>query len=314
MLTINIPYNHRIMHITLRQLKVFEAVARLGSFTRAAEELHLTQPAVSMQIRQLEESVGLPLFEQLGKKIYLTLAGQEMHHYCRAIAQQLDEVDRVMAEMKGLQRGRLMIAVASTANYFAPRLLATFSQRYPQATISLDVTNREGLLNHLDANDIDLVIMGRPPEGLDLVAEPFTENPLVVIAAPSHPLVKTAHIPLERLQQETFVVRERGSGTRTAMERFFTEKGVHLTTGMEMSSNEAIKQAVQAGLGLGIVSIHTLELELETKRLAILDVESFPILRHWYVVHRQGKRLSPVAQQFKEFVLKEARGLLKVPG
>ena len=292
-------------------MKVFEAVARLGSYTRASEELHLTQPAVSMQIKQLEENAGLPLFEQLGKKIYLTQAGQEMHHYCRAIAQQLDEVDKVMADMKGVKRGRLVVAVASTANYFAARLLATFSQRYPEVTISLDVTNREGLLEHLDANDIDMVIMGRPPEGLDLVAEPFTENPLVVIAAPTHPLVATERIPLEWLQQETFVVREQGSGTRTAMERFFAEKRVRLSTGMEMSSNEAIKQAVQAGLGLGIVSIHTLQLELETKRLAVLDVEFFPILRHWYVVHRQGKRLSPAAQLFKEFVTREARALLQ---
>lgn len=298
----------------MRQIKVFEAVARLGSYTRAAEELHLTQPAVSMQVKQLEENAGLPLFEQLGKKIYLTLAGEEMQHYCRAISQQLEEVDRVMAEIKGVKRGRLVIAVASTANYFAPRLLATFSHRYPEATISLDVTNREGLLAHLDNNDTDLVIMGRPPAGLDLVAEPFTENPLVVIAPPDHPLVPAERIPLEWLQQETFVVREQGSGTRTAMERFFAEKGVRLSTGMEMSSNEAIKQAVQAGLGLGIVSIHTLELELEIRRLAVLDVESFPILRHWYVVHRQGKRLSPVAQRFKAFVIEEARQLLPVPG
>ena len=214
------------MHLTLRQMKVFEAVARLGSYTRAAEELHLTQPAVSMQIKQLEENAGLPLFEQLGKKIYLTQAGQEMHHYSRAIAQQLDEVDKVMADMKGVKRGRLVIAVASTANYFAARLLATFSQRYPEVTISLDVTNREGLLEHLDANDIDMVIMGRPPEGLDLVAEPFTENPLVVIAATNHPLVAAEHIPLEWLQQETFVVREQGSGTRTAMERFWSKSPI----------------------------------------------------------------------------------------
>lgn len=302
------------MHITLRQLKVFEAVARLASYTRAAEELHLTQPAVSMQIKQLEGSAGLPLFEQLGKKIYLTEAGRELYHYSRAISQQLDEADRVMAEMKGMRRGRLAVAVASTANYFAARLLAVFNQRHADATIILEVTNREGLLQHLDANDIDLAIMGRPPEKLDLVAEPFMENPLVIIASPSHPLARMKKIPLARIQQETFVVREQGSGTRIAMERFFAEQGVQLSTGMEMSSNEAIKQAVQAGLGLGIVSIHTLELELETRRLQVLDVESFPILRHWYVVHRQGKRLSPVAQIFKEFVIKEARGLLKVPG
>jgi len=302
------------MHITLRQLKVFEAVARLASYTRAAEELHLTQPAVSMQIKQLEGGAGLPLFEQLGKKIYLTEAGRELYHYSRAISQQLDEADRVMAEMKGVRRGRLTVAVASTANYFAARLLAVFNQRHADATIILEVTNREGLLQHLDVNDIDLAIMGRPPEKLDLVAEPFMENPLVIIASPSHPLARMKKIPLARIQQETFVVREQGSGTRIAMERFFAEQGVQLSTGMEMSSNEAIKQAVQAGLGLGIVSIHTLELELETRRLQVLDVESFPILRHWYVVHRQGKRLSPVAQIFKEFVIKEARGLLKVPG
>jgi DNA-binding transcriptional LysR family regulator len=176
------------------------------------------------------------------------------------------------------------------------------------------VTNRESLLRQLESNEKDLVIMGKPPEGLDLVAEPFMENPLVIIAAPNHALVGKKKIPLKRIQQETFVVREHGSGTRIAMERFFSEHGVDITKGMEMSSNEAIKQAVQAGLGLGIVSIHTLELELEAKRLAVLDVQSFPILRHWYVVHRAGKRLSPVAQVFKEFILKEAGKLLQVPG
>lgn len=300
------------MNVTLRQLQVFESVARNSSYTRAAEELHLTQPAVSMQIKQLEDSLGLPLFEQLGKKIYLTEAGREMYHYARAIAQQLREAEGVLESLKGVKRGRLEVAVASTANYFATRLLAAFSQRYENTTISLDVTNREGLLKHLDANDVDLVIMGQPPEGLDLVVEPFMKNPLVVIASPNHALAKKKKIPLQRLQQETFVVRELGSGTRTAMERFFTEKGIQLSTGMDMSSNEAIKQAVQAGLGLGIVSIHTLEPELEVGRLVVLDVQSFPIMRHWYVVHRLGKRLSPVAQVFKDFVLHEAHRMVQV--
>ncbi|HHM05668.1 MAG TPA: LysR family transcriptional regulator [Gammaproteobacteria bacterium] len=300
------------MNITLRQLKVFEAVARNTSFTRAAEELHLTQPAVSMQVKQLEEHVGLALFEQLGKKIFLTSAGQEMYYYSRAIAQQLEEAERVLDEMKGVRGGRLAVAVASTANHFATRLLATFSRRYDNPTISLDVTNRKGLLRHLEANDIDMVIMGRPPRELDLAAESFTENPLVVIAPTDHPLAGSAQIPFDRLQNETFVIREPGSGTRVAMERFFREQGVALSTGMEMSSNEAIKQAVEAGLGLGIVSEHTLELELETHRLVILDVEHFPILRHWYVVHRKGKRLSPVAQVFKEFVLKEGAAMARL--
>jgi len=294
------------MRVTLRQLKVFEAVARHLSFTRAAEQLHLTQPAVSMQIKQLEGNLGLPLFEQLGKKVYLTEAGREMYHYSRRIQGELAEAGAVLEELKGVTRGRLAISVASTANYFAPRLLAAFSKRHERVTFSLDVTNRETLLRQLESNEKDLVIMGRPPEGMDLVAEAFMDNPLVVIAPVGHPLAREKQIPLTRLQKETFVVRESGSGTRIAMERFFSEQGVTLITGMEMSSNEAIKQAVGAGLGLGIVSVHTLELELETKRLAVLDVEAFPILRHWYVVHRKGKRLSPVAQAFKAFVLEEA--------
>ena len=300
------------MLLTLRQLKVFESVARHLNFTRAAEEMHLTQPAVSMQIKQLEENIDLPLFEQIGKRIYLTEAGREMFHYSRVIGQQLAEAETVFDALKGVERGRLEVAVASTANYFAPRILAAFSAQHKAVTISLDVTNREGLLNDLETNDKDLVIMGRPPPEMDLAAEPFMDNPLVIIAPPDHPLVRREHIPLTELQHETFVVRERGSGTRTAMERFFAAQGVRLETGMEMSSNEAIKQAVQAGLGLGIVSIHTMGLELETQRLAVLDVESFPIMRHWYIVHWHGKRLSPVAQAFKEFVLREGSSFAPV--
>ncbi len=299
------------MHVTLRQLTVFEAVARHLNFTRAAEALCLTQPAVSMQIKQLEESVGLPLFEQLGKKIYLTEAGQEMYTYSRAVGQLLDEVGEVMEHLKGVQRGHLNVSVASTANYFATQLLATFVRRFPNVTFSLDVTNRKTLLHQLEANECDLVVMGRPPEGLDLEASAFMVNPLVIIAPFSHPLVQESNIVLSRLETETFVVRERGSGTRIAMERFFSERGVHLRSDMEMSSNEAIKQAVEAGLGLGIVSIHTLAAELETGRLHVLDVEGFPILRHWYVVHRKGKRLSPVGATFKTMVLQEAEAVLR---
>jgi len=299
-----------MLHLTFRQLSVFEAVSRRLSFSRAAEELHLTQPAVSMQIKQLEENVGLPLFEQLGKKIFLTEAGRELSHYARTIAQQVAEAEAVLGELKGLKRGKLKISVASTANYFAPQLLATFSQRFPEVTVSLNVTNRQALLQQLANNEMDMVIMGQPPDGLDLAAESFMENPLVVIAPVNHPLAGEKHIPLERLQHETFLVREQGSGTRIAMERFFAQRGIKLTTGMEMSSNEAIKQAVQAGLGLGIVSIHTVALELELKRLAVLDVESFPIMRHWFVVHRANKRLSAVSLAFKKFLLDEAAKLM----
>ncbi len=263
-----------------------------------------------MQIKQLEDAVGLVLFEQLGKKIYLTEAGQEMYNYSRSVGQLLDEAEEVMESFKGVRRGHLKVSVASTANYCATRLLATFMQRFPDAKFSLDVTNRETLLRQLAANERDLVVMGRPPENLDLEASAFMENPLVVIAPSDHPLVDKKKIPLIQLEQETFLVRERGSGTRIAMERFFNERGVKLGSDMEMTSNEAIKQAVEAGLGLGIVSIHTLAPELETGRLRLLDVQNFPILRHWYVVHRQGKRLSPVASAFKNMLLEEAASVL----
>jgi DNA-binding transcriptional LysR family regulator len=298
------------MHPTLRQLKVFDAVARHLNYTRAAEVLHLTQPAVSMQVKQLEESLGVALFEQLGKRIHLTEAGQEVLGYARTITQQLDELEAVLDGLKGVSGGRLRIAVATTANYVIPTLLGGFSRRYPDVTVALDVTNRESLLRQLAENTVDLVIMGRPPAELDVEAEPFMDNPLVVVAPPGHPLAGKKKIPLARLQEETFLVRESGSGTRMAMERFFNERGMRLKTGMEVGSNEAIKQSVQAGLGLGLLSRATIEQELTLKRLVILDVADLPIMRHWYVVHRQGKRLSAAAGAFRRFMLEEANALL----
>jgi DNA-binding transcriptional LysR family regulator len=216
--------------------------------------------------------------------------------------------------LKGVQRGHLRISVATTANYFATRLLAAFAREYQGTSFALEVTNRKTLLQRLADNDTDLVIMGKPPDRLDLVAEAFMENPLVVIAPPGHPLASYGGpIPLSRIQEETFVVREMDSGTRIAMERFFADRQVDLKAGMEMTSNEAIKQAVEAGLGLGIVSVHTLELELETGRLLVLKVEDFPILRHWYLVHREGKRLSPVALAFRGFLLEAESSLFTRP-
>ena len=301
------------MHLTLRQLTLFESVARHLSYTRAAEELHLSQPAVSMQVRQLEDAAGLPLFEKMGKRIHLTEAGQEMFNYARRIGQELQELDDVMASLKGVQRGHLRLSVATTANSFATRILAAFSHRYEGTTYSLDVTNRKTLLDQLANNETDIVIMGKPPEDADLVVQPFMENPLVVIAHPDHPLA--AHVgpvPLKALRSETFVVRERDSGTRIAMERFFGERGIQLKTGIETTSNSAIKHAVEAGLGLGIVSIHTLDLELEAGALVVLDVEGFPILRHWHLVYCQGKRLPPIAKAFQEFLTgEEGRYLLR---
>ncbi len=304
------------MNVTLRQLKVFEAVARHLSFTRAAEELFLTQPAVSMQVKQLEQHIELPMFEQVGKKVSLTEAGREMQFYSRAIMQLLDEADDVLDGLRGGERGHLNLAVPSTANQMTMHLLAAFRQRNPAFTFSIDITNREGLLRRLELNECDLVIMGKPPEDAALEAVVFMDNPLVVIAAPDHPLASRKRIDPSSLKQETFVIREPGSGTRIAMERFFAEHGWRpgQGSGMEMTSNEAIKQAVEAGLGLGIVSRHTRDVELAARRLAVLDVKSFPIPRHWYIVQRQGKRLSAVAARFREFVIGEAGQVWQIPG
>jgi LysR family transcriptional regulator, low CO2-responsive transcriptional regulator len=299
-----------MLHLTLRQLRVFESVARHLSFSRAAAELHLTQPAVSMQIKQLEGNVNLPLFEQVGKRIYLTEAGHELYQYSRSISQQLADMEVALDELNGLERGKLNISVVSTANYFAPNLLAKFCQRYSGITVSLNVSNRETVLKQLADNLTDLAIMGQPPKELDMVSESFMENPLVIIAPPNHPLCHVSQIPVKRLAKEIFLVREPGSGTRSAMERFFAKHKITINRGMETDTTEAIKQAVQAGMGLGIMSIHTAELELATSRLNVLDVQGFPIIRYWHIVNRKNKRLSGVAQAFKEFLLKEAPGLM----
>jgi len=293
------------MHITIRQLQVFEAVARQLSFTRAAEELHLTQPAVSMQVKQLESSVGLSLFEQLGKRVFMTQAGETMLRHAQTIMRHLATAREEMDELKGVDSGRLRIAVASTVNYFATRLLATFARLHPSVQITLDVTNRETLLQKLEDNQPDIVLMGKPPKDLDLDADAFMDNPLIMIARPDHPLSKRRSIALKELNEETFVVRESGSGTRIAMERFFDQKSFAPSATIEMTGNETIKQSVDAGLGLAIVSVHTVELELTLERLIRLDIRGMPIMRRWYVGHRRGKRLSPTAQAFRQFVLDE---------
>ena len=293
--------------LTLRQFRVFEAVARNLSFSRAAEELHLSQPAVSMQIRGIETILGLPLTEQVGKKIFLTEAGREVLHASRNITAQLDDLQSNLAQLRGMESGRLNLAVTSTVNAVATGILVRFRGRHPGVSIHLDVSNRAEVLGQFAANRIDLAIMGQVPDGLELEATRFMDNPLVVIAPPDHPLTRKKKISVRELASESFLVREAGSGTRGAMERFFAAKGREIRSSMEMSSNEAIKQAVQAGLGLGILSLQTLEMELALKRLAVLEVEGFPIMRHWYIVHRADKRLSPVAQAFKEFVLQQEK-------
>ena len=310
-LTISFIYS-KGMNITIRQFQIFETVAEHLSYTRAAELLYLSQPAVSMQIKQLETEIGMPLFERMGRKIFLTEAGDELLVYARNISQQLVELDSVFDELRGSEKGRLKIAVATTANYFALKLLGEFYTRFSGTTISLDVTNRKSLLEHLNNNTVDMVIMGQPPNDIDVEATAFLDNPLVVIAPKGHKLAEKKNIPLAVLQQETFIMRERGSGTRIAMERFFEQSGYNISSVMEMSSNEAINQAVEAGLGLGIVSHHTLELELALGRLTVLDVDSFPIMRHWYLVHRHNKRFTGLMTAFKQLVIDDARVILRV--
>ena len=296
-----------MLHLTLRQLQVFESAATHLNFSHTAKQLYLSQPAVSMQIKQLEQNIGLPLFEQIGKKLFLTEAGRELFHYSRNITQQLAEMESVFDEMKGLGHGKLTLSVVNTANYFTPQLLARFCQQYPSINVILQVANRDAVLKQLADNSTDLAILGQPPDGLDIIAESFLENPLVVIAAPDHPLAKLKRVKFTRLAEETFLSREQGSGTRSAMERVFEQHHIQPHISMEMETNEAIKQAVQAGMGLGILSLHSIELELETGRLAMLNVEDFPLVRLWFVAHRSNKRLSIAAQAFRNFLLVEAK-------
>ncbi|MBL4775072.1 MAG: LysR family transcriptional regulator [Mariprofundus sp.] len=300
------------MAFTLKQLHIFEQVAAHQSYTRAAKALYLTQPAVSMQVKQLENQIGLSLFERMGKYIKLTHAGEELLHYCESIRLQIEEAEIMFEELKGLKRGRLHLTMASTANYFAPQLIAAFKHEYPDVSINLEVTNRAGLVHAVEHNLTDMAIMGRPPQGHQLVGIPFIDNPLVVIAAPSHPLAQQSTVPLTAVANEPFIVRESDSGTRIAIERFFAKHDLQLITGMEMNRSEAIKQAVMAELGLGIVSLHTIEMELALKRVSILNVEDFPIMRQWHIVHRSGKRFAAIPEAFKNFVLEHAKELIGI--
>jgi DNA-binding transcriptional LysR family regulator len=297
-------------HISLRQLRVFESIARHMSFTRAAEELYLTQPTVSMQIKKLSDTVGLPLFEQVGKKIYLTDAGQELHRACRDILERLERLDMSLAEMKGLKRGRLRLTVITTAKYFAPELLGRFCEQYPGIEVALNVTNREEAIARLAGNEDDLYILGQPPGELDVVSVPFLENPLVVVARADHPLAGQKSIPLKRLAAEPFLVREPGSGTRQAFERLMQKHGVKINVKMEIGSSEAIKHAIAGGLGLAVLSRHSLRFSDAGRPLTALDVQHFPIERYWYVVHPATKQLSVVARTFLDFLHKHAQSVI----
>ncbi|MFO1269282.1 MAG: LysR family transcriptional regulator [Rubrivivax sp.] len=297
-------------HATFRQLQVFEAVARLASHSRAAEELHLTQPAVSTQIRKLEGHAGLPLFEQLGKKIYLTAAGTELLHHCRLIVQQFEQAEEAMTHFQGVAGGRLNVAVISAGDYFLPRLLVEFARRHEGVKINLSVHNRGDLLEHLADNRTDLAVMVRPPEDADALAEPFAPHPYLIVAPRGHALARERDIPLARLVREPFIVREHGSDTRIAMADALGRQHGNVNVVLEVRSTETIKQAVIAGMGVAFLSAHTVSRELADGSLVALDIQGFPRLLSWYLVMRRNKRLPPVAQAFREFLLREGAGLL----
>ncbi len=296
--------DHMIRHTTLRQFQVFEAIVRLGSFTRAAQELFLTQPTVSMQIRKLTEAIGLPLFEHVGRNVEPTEAGLELYDACRKMFETMANLEMKVSDLKGMKSGRLRMGVITTAKYLAPEILGKFSQLYPGIDLALKVTNREHIIERMHANEDDLYIMGQAPEDeLEVEAYPFAPNPLVIMAPSDHPLVGMKNIPLSRIAQEPFIIREPGSGIRDATFRTFNKYGLQPKVRMELGSNEAIKHAIVGGLGLSVLSLHTLTLEGADGPVAILDVEGFPILRHWYIVYPKGKELSLVAKTFLDFAV-----------
>src|ERR1700732_1707133 len=297
-------------HVTLRQLRVFAAAARHMNFSRAAEQLHLSQPAVSTQIKELAAYAGLPLFERIGRRTYLTAAGTEMLHCASAITQRLKDAENALAQLKGVTGGRLDVAVISAGDYFFPRLLAAFGASRPGISFNLTVHNREGLLRQLADNLTDLAVMVRPPTDMDIVALPFAPHPYVIVAPPGHPLAGVRHIPPAVLKRERFVQREQGSDTWNSMREVFGRQFSRLNIAMQIHSTETIKQAVVAGFGLAFLSAHTIGLDLLAGNLVVLDVQGFPAMLNWYLVHNRTKRLPPVAALFKGFLLREAAALI----
>lgn len=287
---------------TFRQLEIFEAIARLGSFTRAAQELYLTQPTVSLQMKKLSEAAGTSLVEQVGKKVFLTEDGRELAQASREIFAILDRYTMSVAQRRGLEKGHLKLMAITTASYFAPRLLGEFSKLHPGIDVSLRVTNKEQVLASMADNLDDLYLLGAPPEEIDVVATPIMNNPIVVLAAPNHPLAGKRRISLQHLAREPWIMREEGSGTRKAIEGLFQAHGLEIRPRLELGSNEAIKQAILVGLGISALSSQALVLH-QPEQFAVLDAEGFPIQRYWYAIYPASRQISVVAQAFVDFLL-----------
>ena len=299
-----------MLNVSIRQLRIFSTVARQLSFARAAEELHLTPPAVSMQIRDLEESVGLPLFDRRGKQIALTTGGEYFLLHARRVLGSLKDAEDTIARLKGVQAGRITFGMVGTAKYFVPRILGGFLRDHPGVEVALAETNREGLIDLLRRNEVDFAVMGTPPRELETRSEPFAAHPLGIVAAPDHPYASLPEVPPPLLARERFLVREPGSGTRASMERYFQAQRIDPVVAMEMRSNESIKQAVIAGMGLAFISLHTTALEVATGLLKVLEVPGLPLVRRWQLVHLRSKLLSPPAEALRYYVLAEGEALL----
>jgi DNA-binding transcriptional LysR family regulator len=293
-----------LRHGTLPQLSVFEAVARLGSFTRAAEELYMAQPTVSVQIKKLTESIGLPVLEQVGKSVRLTPVGKELQDACSEIFNTLTRFEQKVADMRGMQTGSLHIAASTVAKYFASRSLAEFLKVHPGIDAKMHVGHRQTLLNRIGANADDLYLMMNPPGGDEVVSLRLLPNPIMVFAHEQHPLACEKNIPFARLAQEPLLVREPGSGTRMTTDRLFREHGLVPAIRMELGSNEAIRESIRAGLGISILSRQAVGVDLEPG-LVTLDVEGFPVESYWHLVYPVGKQLSFVAQTFLDFVRRD---------
>jgi DNA-binding transcriptional LysR family regulator len=291
-----------VRHATLNQFRIFDAVVRHMSFARAAEELHLTSPALSIQVRQLAEVVGQPLYEQVGKKLHLTPAGRMVADASRDLISRLQLLKHDLDALQGLEKGSLKLAILASAKYFVPRLLGEFCSAHPGIEAALFVGNREELIERMARNLDDLYVLGQPPANLNVEAEDFADNLLVVVARPDHPLVHKRGVAPKEIEAEPFILREPGSGIRLATEKFFSSHGIALKGRMELGSNEAIKQSVIGGLGLTILTQAAVATEVERGELATLDVKGFPLVRRWYVAHPTGKRLPKVAEAFRQLL------------
>jgi LysR family transcriptional regulator, low CO2-responsive transcriptional regulator len=299
-----------LRHGMLPQLRVFEAVARHGSFTRAAEELHMAQPTVSVQIKKLTETVGMPLLEQVGKRVHLTAAGQELYAGCREIFDALSGIEDALSDIRGLKSGSLRLAASTTAKYLAPHLLAAFVKVHPGIEVFLHIGCRQAILERLSENTDDLYIVANPPDDEDIVVQRILPNPVVALARTDHPLAGKRAIAFDEFAQEPFLTREQGSGTRMIGERIFAAHGIEPKVRMELGSNEAIKEAIVAGLGVAILYRHAIGFAIDPAQLAVLDVAGFPMEAHWHFAYPVGEQLSPVAQAFLDFVRKHAQRVM----